>query len=337
MARWAVTQWELRTRAAAKFSRAHEMLFVREALEQATHEVVALYHASRFPGGVEVADLTAGIGGDLMALAARGPCVGFELDPERARCASHNVGLVSSQASVQCASGLSREWSYAFADPARRVEGRRTLRVSDFQPSLEELVPLLRRASRGGLKLSPLLGDGELEAPGGELEFVGHGWECREALIWLGRDVRKGRWAVQADSGERLAAAPLPDVSDSPLSWIAEADPAAIRAHALGSLATLLGAVGLGKSNGFLTAPQPVDSSWVRWFEVLDVGSLDEKRLAGVLADRGLRLAAVKPRGVSIDPAAWIRKIKVHSGEAAELLAYPAAGKVRAALCRRKT
>lgn len=60
-AAWAFTQWALRERARAKFPDADRMLFTREALEQATPYAVARYHASRFPAGVLVADLTAGI------------------------------------------------------------------------------------------------------------------------------------------------------------------------------------------------------------------------------------------------------------------------------------
>src|SRR5688500_1564819 len=83
-ARWAFLQWELRARARAKFARADEMLFTREALEQATHERVAEYHASRFPHDELVVDMTAGIAADLIALAKRGPAIGYELDSERA-------------------------------------------------------------------------------------------------------------------------------------------------------------------------------------------------------------------------------------------------------------
>ena len=48
---WAFTQWDLRSRAKAKFSAADDMVFTREALEQATSERVAAYHASLFPQG----------------------------------------------------------------------------------------------------------------------------------------------------------------------------------------------------------------------------------------------------------------------------------------------
>ena len=79
-ARWASLQSDLRKKALAKFADGGQMLFDREALEQATHEAIAVYHASRFPAGEIVVDMTVGIGADLIALAARGPVIGFELD-----------------------------------------------------------------------------------------------------------------------------------------------------------------------------------------------------------------------------------------------------------------
>jgi hypothetical protein len=100
-ARWAFGQWELRAKARTKFAEADRMLFVREALEQATGEAIARYHASRFPEGAPVVDMTAGVGADLIALARRGPAIGYELDPERAMCAAWNLRVHGVEAEVR--------------------------------------------------------------------------------------------------------------------------------------------------------------------------------------------------------------------------------------------
>src|SRR3954451_25456433 len=61
-------QTDLRRRATAKFTQAHQMFFTRIALEQATDEWVAAYKASRFRRAVAssppslIADLCCGIG-----------------------------------------------------------------------------------------------------------------------------------------------------------------------------------------------------------------------------------------------------------------------------------
>ena len=83
----------LRRRAAEKFSLAGQMFFTAKGLEQATDEWLAAYKAKKFAdgdGGV-LADLCCGIGGDLVALAGRGPVVGVDRDPVAALFAEANV------------------------------------------------------------------------------------------------------------------------------------------------------------------------------------------------------------------------------------------------------
>ncbi len=66
------------------------MFFTARGLEQATDEIVAACTASRFPRGLPLAELCCGIGGDLLALAHRGPVVGVDRDPAAAILADAN-------------------------------------------------------------------------------------------------------------------------------------------------------------------------------------------------------------------------------------------------------
>ena len=71
----ALTQSRLRAQARAKFDDfADGMVFTQAGLEQATRLAVGARHARRFQaaGCTKVADLTCGIGGDAMAMAALG-------------------------------------------------------------------------------------------------------------------------------------------------------------------------------------------------------------------------------------------------------------------------
>ena len=176
--------------AKAKFKEAEQMLFDRDGLEMASHETVAAYHASRYPEGVRVADLTSGIGADLVALARRGEAVGFELDEVRAAYARHNLEILGLSADILVIDSLVADWDfqYAYADPARRVGSSRTLNPADFSPDPVLLAERFRGLRRGAMKLSPMLRDDFLLQFGGELEFVSFRGECREALVWLGRD-----------------------------------------------------------------------------------------------------------------------------------------------------
>lgn len=301
-ARWAFEQWTLRARAATKFSRAGEMLFEREALEQATSEILARYHAGRFPGGVLVADLSAGIGGDTMAIAERGPVLAFERDGARADLLRHNLDIVDPESVVIAGDALALEWSfdYAFADPARRVDGRRTLDPGSFAPDPGVVAQRMRGLALGLIKLSPLLADPYLEGLGVGLEFVGRAGECPEALVHCGRAAEAGRWAVLAESGDRFVAGPMPETG--PLDrFLFDAHPCAVRAHALGELARTHGLIGSGTTAGFLTGPREVISPWLRAYEVVEVSPFDRKRLRQRIRELDGRVQEVKVRGHRLD------------------------------------
>ena len=270
-ARWAFNQWDLRARAKSKFSLSSQMVFVREALEQATTEQLASYHASLFPKGELVSDLTCGIGGDLMALAERGPCVGFELDPERAEAATYNLKVAGLQGEVRNEDSLTTmwNWSYALADPARRVEGRRTIDPSEFSPNPVDLAQRFQALKLGVMKLSPLLPDPFLSSLGPSLRFLSCEGECREALVMCGSEATQERLAVHVGSAQTLVAGDDAPYTEQPQQFFYDADPAAVRAHCLGSLAAMHDLRGLGDSRGYLTGNRDIDSPWVRKYRVL--------------------------------------------------------------------
>ena len=121
-------QVELRRRARAKFAAAEKMFFTAVGFEQATDEFVARYKAGRFAAGGAVADLCCGIGGDLLALAARGPACGVDRDPVVTLLAAANVLAVVPQSVVSFSAADVetfdvRECAAWHIDPDRRPEG----------------------------------------------------------------------------------------------------------------------------------------------------------------------------------------------------------------------
>ena len=123
----------LRQRAERKFSRAAEMFFPRDGLEQATAEPVAAHRAARFAaaGARTVADLGCGIGGDALALAGAGvDVVAIDRDPlclmmARANAAVYGVveRLALVQADLLALPPLPVD--AFFFDPARQQTDRR--------------------------------------------------------------------------------------------------------------------------------------------------------------------------------------------------------------------
>ncbi|GMV89408.1 MAG: methyltransferase [Chthonomonas sp.] len=328
-AAWAFTQWRLRERAKRKFARAEQMLFSAEALEQATHEQVAAYHATLFPIGALIGDLCTGIGGDAIALAWRGPVLGYEPDGARAALARHNLAAHGLGGEVREEDCLGADWSFdfAFADPARRVEGRRTLRMDEFQPDPARLAERMKSLRLGAIKLSPLLKDEDLMALGGRVEFLSHEGECKEALVLLGADSGEpGYEAVHIESGERLAGSPTPrrmTLTDEPETWFFEADPAVIRAHALPALAERYDLFPLGRSNGYLTGRSNVESSWLKAYRIVGFAPTDPRQAGRALTELNSATPAVKTRSVNVDPFEFGRKLRLKGRRRFALAYFP--------------
>ncbi|HND54596.1 MAG TPA: hypothetical protein PLV92_19425, partial [Pirellulaceae bacterium] len=168
-ARLVCEQAELRRRAREKFSLAGEMFFTRRGLEQATDEWLAAYKAARFSTGTRVVDFCCGVGGDLMALARRGPAIGVDRDEAMQVLARANLSLVSvhrgeaspaseSRSDVVCADVESIEladFDGWHADPDRRIEGRRATQIERLSPGVEVLERWIRAGRAGGVKLAP--------------------------------------------------------------------------------------------------------------------------------------------------------------------------------------
>lgn len=337
VARWAFEQWSLRKRAKTKFARAAEMLFDTEALEMATGEIVAHYHASKFPSGVLVVDLTCGIGADLIALAGRGPATGLEMDPVRAEIARHNLSVHGLRAEVAVGDCLRQDWEaeYAFCDPARRRAGRRTLDIDEFSPNPRLVAERFRELELGGMKLSPMLSDHDLESLGGDLEFISYGGECREALIWISRSRSSGaRRAIHVETGSSIDAGKDPISTESPAGFIYEADPAAIRAHCLGEICSQNNLCALADSNGYLTGDKLIGSPWLTGYTVLRHHSADLKRTRLALKDLGGGTPVVKCRGVQID-VDRLRKDLRGPGNELVVMVYSVGRSLQHAICRR--
>lgn len=328
VARWAFSQWRWRQRAKAKFALADEMLFTAEALEQASHERVAAYHASLFVPGEPVVDLTVGIGSDLIALARRGPAIGFEIDGERAAYARHNLRVHGVSADVIVSDALAADlsaYSGVFVDPSRRSEGRRLRKgLESYLPAPSAVLGRVLPGAQLVFKLSPLDVDPELESLG-KVRFLSFGRECREALVERGD---RGRSAVHVESGAELEATEAPPRSEVPQAWLHELDPAAIRAGAAGRL----GWERLGDAPAYLTGQVPLTTVWANSHRVLGQEKADVKRLKALLAKLGGRVVAVKSSGPPQEAEAWCRRLATQGDRHVAVALYPVGRSLRAAV-----
>jgi hypothetical protein len=305
-ARWAFGQWELRTRASAKFVRAAEMLFDRSGLEMASHERIAAYRGTRFPKDALVADLTCGIGADSIGLAARGPTVSFDLSPERVTIANWNLRVYgfSESATVSDAKDSMSRAQYVVLDPARRSPKGARVSPAEFSPNPWELADQLAEKRLAAMKLGPGVSDDLLRKLGPGVEFWSFGGECREACVWTGIEADPFIGAVHVETGERLPRLPVGEFVMSPRRYLMDADPAAVRADALGNF----GLAGLGSSHGYLTGDELRPCAWLRCYEVLGDSKGDLKSLKGVLRELRASAFEVKSRS-SVDGARLLREL----------------------------
>lgn len=318
----AFAQAELRRRAAAKFSRAADMLFTRDGLEQATPEVVARRRADRLGDFVRVADLCCGIGGDLIALARDRQVLAVDRDPLHLRLAVHNLGVYGAASGVvggRVADVREVDLSPAdavFVDPARRAGDRRLGAVAT-EPPLEWAIGLA--ADRPVvIKAAPGLPHEAVPA-GWELEFVSVGGELKEACLWSPQLARARTRATLLPRGaagasvvpalELLPAAGEPLDVRAPGGWLLDPDPAVTRAGLVQELGRTVGAWQLDERIAFLSADHPLRTPFGRCLRVLEAGPYRLKDLAAAVRRHGIGAVDIRRRGLAGDVEAIRRRL----------------------------
>ncbi len=179
-----------------KFSRATQMFFTREALEQASGEEIAAYRSQRFTRVFEantaIADLCCGIGGDTTALSRQFSVTGVDLDQSRLLFAAANAAVYGN---AERFTGLHEDvteckinaYQGAFFDPGRRTkDGRRINNPEHYLPPLSTIHSWLPHLEGLAVKLSPGIDYEKLKDLDCEIEIISQDGEVKEALLWFG-------------------------------------------------------------------------------------------------------------------------------------------------------
>ena len=341
----------LRKRAAKKFSAASEMFFTDRSLQQATDELVARYKASRFTDDGLVADLCCGLGGDLIALACRGPAVGVDRDPIVAWLAQHNVQValktaaaVRTEVADVCEFDLEQAAS-VHLDPDRRSGKGRWSQMIGYQPGLD----FLQRQVGGGralaLKLAPAAVVPEDWSLSCEREWIVSRGECRQQVLWTGPlAVAPGEHAATCLSSKKIEnttvrgrpGLPVPEVAHCG-RYLYEPNPAILAAQLVGAVAQQFELAACWPEVAYLTSDHYRPLPGFSCFEVLEVLPFDRKRVKSLLRQRKIGQLEVKKRGTQVDPAQLQRQMQgKEAGQATLLLAGAPAG-VTAVLAQRKS
>ena len=307
---------ELRQRAAKKFSRAEEMFFTREALEQSTSEVVSSYRAERFEKDNHILDLGCGIGGDTISLASRCFVTAVEQDPVRMAMVERNVDVYGLADRVEfiCAdmTQIKLAGDAAFIDPSRRSNGRRISKLSQISPPIEFVRDLIRSIPDCAVKLSPAFDHSELESLGGEIEFISESGECKEALIWLGKFKTTSKRATILPQRATLI---YEDIEPIPVmklgKYIYEPDAGVIRAHLVEHLALKIGAWKIDEQIAYLSSDELLETPFADAYEVIDSLHFNLKEVNRRLVGLGAGRVIVKKRGVPYEPREMEKRLKL--------------------------
>ncbi len=337
LARCALETVLLRARAGRKFSRAGEMFFTREGLEQASAEPVSRHRAARFRGMERIADLGCGIGGDTLALAESAPVWAVDRDELRLRMARENLRAYAPAGPVDFLaadilrpvfSAGARARMACFCDPSRREDARRVFSVRRYSPPLPEVTRLYGGGAALGVKISPGVRWEEIETEPCEVEFVSFEGELREAVLWYGplRTALRRATVLPAD----LTMTEMESESDAitpPRAVLYEPDPSLLRAGLVRQLAARLGAARIDPEIAYLTADTLLPTPWARAYRIEEAMPFGLKRLRQWLRARGVGSVTVKKRGSPVEPAALERQLKLRGAESRIIFLTKVGGK----------
>ncbi|WP_435233137.1 THUMP-like domain-containing protein [Micromonospora aurantiaca (nom. illeg.)] len=356
----ALTQAELRRRAAGKFGAAAAGMFLtRAGLEQATRRAVADRRAARLraAGVTTLADLGCGLGADALAAARAGIRVyAVEADPVTAAMAAANaeaagladlVTVERGDATAFDATGVDA----VFCDPARRRAGtgRRVFDPNAYSPPWDFVTGLAARLPRTVVKVAPGL-DHALIPAGAEAEWVSVDGDLVEAALWCGELAEVPRRAtllrekegplLNASGSKRVPSYHLTGTGaqEAPVGpvrrFLYDPDPAVVRAHLVAELAADLDATLADPSIAYLYADEARPTPFARCLEITDVLPFSLKRLRALLRERRVGRVEIRKRGSALEPEKLRRDLRLSGDDAAGLALTRVAGDPTVLVCR---
>jgi hypothetical protein len=334
----ALGQVELRRRAAAKLGEdAARMYFTRDGLEQATRSTVARHRASRVAlAGPSVVDLTAGIGGDLVAFARAGlTTAGIDRDPLRVEMARANLAALRLGGAVEVGDALELDvspFATAYVDPARRGARGRTFRADDWTPPWTFVESLLTH--RACAKVAPGIPH-SLVPDDVEAEWVSEAGEVKEAVLWSPALATASRRATVIGRG---GLATLTDEDDPGAEvggvgeFLYEPDGAVIRAGLVTAVAAGVQGHMVDRRIAYVTGDAAFHTPFARTYRVVEELPYREKQLRAALRDRNIGTLTIKKRGVAIAPEQLRKRLALRGDETATVVLTRVAGEGTALL-----
>lgn len=314
--RFAIDLVGARKLGAGKFPNRPHLLCDRQGIEQASSEQTAVWKARRFEAQ-PVLDLCCGIGGDAMALAARGPTVGVDRSPARAMMCHVNAGIETRTEDVM---DVVLDAPLVHIDPARRdeVSGTRRWALEALEPSVSSIASIVNAVEGGAIKLGPGLGRDEA-LPFGDttLEFLAEGGSIVQAVVWFGALATAGRSrrASDAATGISIEGEPQrPEYGSTIGRFLLTPHVAIERAELLPQAIGSLDARELAPGLGLLSCDEPSTTPWFSCFKIDAVMPPRLTKIKAWLREHDAGRVVIRTRDHAIDADTWTRSLQ-GSGE----------------------
>jgi hypothetical protein len=324
LSRTALEMAILRQKAEKKFPFAHQLYYIKEALEQATSWQIAQHRAKRFQNADWILDVCSSIGSDSLALAEYAPVIAYELDFLRASIAKQNSKLINPIFNVYHINQFINNSlfinnnfkTYLFFDPARRSDSKRKFDVNDYLPPLNS-IHAWKNAKGISVKLSPGVDLEQLTDFDAEIEFISLNGELKEAVLWMNEFKQGQKRATILSAGISLIDLPTPALQITPpKNYIYEPDPAIIRSGMVTSLAKDFQNLSqLDPQIAYLTSHEKQTTPLARRWDVEAWMPFNLKKLKAYLLEHKVGNITVKKRGSPITPEALQSKLKLKGPE----------------------
>ncbi len=329
-----ITTLELRKKAVLNFTKANEMFFTTEGLEQSSGERLARYVATRFKNTLDkntkVVDLTSGIGGNAIFLARYFHTTAVDHNEIHLFCAEYNANVYGVKKNMKFVLDKSEnniaDYQAFFLDPQRTRKGTtKTRSITNSSPRIDVLLPKIMEISENiCLKISPAFDYEEIkklpDAP--EIEIISYKNTNIAAFLWFGKFAIVKRRAtcffedeiISLTNQEKIETIPI---VLKPLQYIYEPNNAIIKAHLIDEIANKNFLQKLHPKIALLTSNKLVNNKnkkLFRSFKVLGSEKFSAKSLKNYLNIKGITRANIIARGLPMTAEDIRKKLKLKEG-----------------------
>ena len=316
-------QVHLQIKGKKKFPRAQQMKFNREGLAQASSKYVAEYRTWKMRqklGDVQKSlDVGGGIGGDTIAMALRWKVLSVEINPTIMEMLKHNLQVYNVEKNVEYILGdilkLLDDTEFQeklvdidciFFDPSRRSEGKRTVKIEEYEPPLSIVEKLEHFSQNICVKIAP--GDDLSRIKYDcDAEVISYKGEVKEVVLWFGKfkTTANKKVILATKLPERITWIQKSERYKVPLSkpkdYLYEPDPAFIKAHLIGDIAEIYNLSQLHEKVAYLTSDTYINTPILKCYHVLTYETLDYRLINRTLTTLNLGKVDLKTRGISVD------------------------------------